>query len=209
MAKPDTIFKKIGLLGSSQIKYFPLELLENEGLTPELLSCNPTRAGEIISSGKLEQVTTSIFENHIDLDAVFIFCGANDIYSGCRPIAIADDIMYIAEEIYLTGLEPIIMPIINRDKPRNMEVDEFNAIRNSINRALRDTYKKRNFRYRVLDINKLQLDKYDGVHLTNYSYRILSRAIAEQMIKLTISSLTTEGIHRLNNSEYIVQYTDL
>ena len=206
MAQQDVIFKKIGLLGSSQIKYFPLELLEEEGLTPIKLSYSPTRACDIIQSGKLDEITTDIIENFIDIDAIFMFCGANDIYSGCKPKVIADNIMYIAEVIYNTGLEPIVMPIINRNKPRNMEVEEFNAIRNSINRAIRNNYKKENFRYRVLDINKLQLDERDGVHLTNYSYRILSRAIAEQMIKLTISNLTTEGVHRLNNSEYVVEY---
>ena len=203
LSKPKS-FKKIGLFGSSHIKRFPSEMLKKLGLKPQKLSFNPKRADTIISSGRLDRVITRIIEDFIDLDAVFIFAGGNDIYSGCDPRTITDNILYIAKEFESIGVEPIIMPIINREKPWNMEEEEYNSIRYSINRRLREQSRKQHLRYRVLPLHYLRLE--DGVHLTNNSYERLSLAIRKQMVNLTMSSLRAEGNYRFNETEYDVEY---
>ena len=201
----DKIYKNIGLVGSSQIKWFPTELLKQQGLRPIKLSHKPTNTQDLIKSGKLEKVVQDIIENHHQLDAVFLFIGANDIHRKCSPRRIINNIISIANEFANIGVEPIIMPIINREKPWGMNEDHFNTIRNSINRGLRNFYQRRGKFLRVMNINNLTL-KSDGVHLTYSSYKHLSRSIAHQMRQLTISNLRTTGRHRLNNSEYSVQY---
>ena len=151
-------------------------------------------------------VITRIIEDFIDLDAVFIFAGGNDICSGCDPSTIADNILYIAREFEAIGVEPIVMPIINRERPWNMKEEEYNTIRYSINRRLRDQSKKQRLRYRVLPLHYLRLE--DGVHLTDNSYEKLSLAIRKQMVNLTMSSLRAEGNYRFNETEYDVEFVN-
>ena len=97
------------------------------------------------------------------------------------------------------------MPVINRAKPREMEEEEFDMIRNSINRTLRNYYKGQKQRYRVLPLSYLRLEE-DGVHLTDSSYEKLSLAIRRQAINITTSKLRTEGKYRFNETEYNIEF---
>ena len=198
-------FKKLGLVGSSQIEKYPLELLEDQSLEPIMLSSSPKNARDLINSGKLEQIIDEIIEHHHDMDAVFIFIGGNDVRKHCKVTEIASNIKDIAEKFNSIGVEAIIMPLINRNKPSGIEVPQYTKIRNSINRWLRKFYRNNRKRYTVLNIDNLDLRR-DGVHLTRYSYRRISRAIKNQMDALTNSNLRTPGVHRFDESEYMVEY---
>ena len=70
---------KLGLVGSSQVRYYPVDTLKNENLEPIILSTDPKNAKEIIETGKLDERISTTIDQHQDMDAVFIFVGGNDV----------------------------------------------------------------------------------------------------------------------------------
>ena len=176
---------KLGLVGSSQIENYPLDLLEEKNLEPIMLSSDPKNAKEIVNSGKLDEIIISTIEQHQDMDAVFIFVGGNDVKKHCEVSEIGNNILEIAESFYNIGIEPIIMPLINRQNPLGISVDKYNMIRNSVNRFIRRYYQRNGQRHNVLNLDNLDLQP-DGVHLLRSSYCEISRAI-----KIKINILTT------------------
>ena len=70
---------KLGLVGSSQVRYYPVDTLKNENLEPIILSTDPKNAKEIIETGKLDEIISTTIDQHQDMDAVFIFVGGNDV----------------------------------------------------------------------------------------------------------------------------------
>ena len=127
---------KLGLVGSSQIENYPLDLLEEKNLEPIMLSSDPKNAKEIVNSGRLDEIIDTTIEQHQDMDAVFIFVGGNDVKEHCKVSEIGRNILEIAERFYDIGIEPIIMPLINRDNPLGITVPKYNMIRNSVNRFI-------------------------------------------------------------------------
>ena len=178
---------KLGLVGSSQIENYPLDLLEEKNLEPIMLSSDPKNAKEIVNSGRLDEIIDTTIEQHQDMDAVFIFVGGNDVKEHCKVSEIGRNILEIAERFYDIGIEPIIMPLINRDNPLGITVPKYTMIRNSINRFIRRFYQRNGKRYNVINLDNLDL-KTDGVHLRRSSYREISRAI-----KIKMNILTTSG----------------
>ena len=178
---------KLGLVGSSQIENYPLDLLEEKNLEPVMLSSDPKNAKEIVNSGRLDEIIDTTIEQHQDMDAVFIFVGGNDVKEHCKVSEIGRNILEIAERFYDIGIEPIIMPLINRDNPLGITVPKYTMIRNSINRFIRRFYQRNGKRYNVINLDNLDL-KTDGVHLRRSSYREISRAI-----KIKMNILTTSG----------------
>ena len=178
---------KLGLVGSSQVEKYPLELLEDQDIDPIMLSSSPKNAKDIVYSGRLDEIIHSTIEQHPDMDAVFIFVGGNDVKKHSEVREIAMNILEIAERFEDIGIDPIIMPLINRENPSGILVPKYTKIRNSINRFIRRYYQKNNKRYNVINIDNLDL-KPDGVHLTRSSYRKISRAIKIQMNYLTTSN---------------------
>ena len=178
---------KVGLVGSSQIENYPLDTLEEDNLEPIMLSSDPKNAKEIVNSGRLDEIIDTTIEQHQDMDAVFIFVGGNDVKEHCKVSEIGRNILEIAERFYDIGIEPIIMPLINRDNPSGITVPKYTMIRNSINRFIRRFYQRNGKRYNVINLDNLDL-KTDGVHLRRSSYREISRAI-----KIKMNILTTSG----------------
>ena len=178
---------KLGLVGSSQIENYPLDLLEEKNLEPIMLSSDPKNAKEIVNSGRLDEIIDTTIEQHQDMDAVFIFVGGNDVKKHCKVSEIGRNILEIAESFYNIGVEPIIMPLINRDNPLGITVEKYNMIRNSINRFIRRFYERNGKRYNVINLDNLDLQP-DGVHLRRSSYCEISRAI-----KIKMNILTTSG----------------
>ena len=178
---------KLGLVGSSQIEKYPLDLLEDQNLVPIMLSSSPKNAKDIVNSGRLDEIIESTIKQHHDMDAVFIFVGGNDVKKHSEVREIAMNILEIAERFNDIGIEPIIMPLINRENPSGILVPKYTKIRNSINRFIRKFYQKNNKRYNVINLDNLDL-KTDGVHLRRSSYREISRAI-----KIKMNILTTSG----------------
>ena len=115
---------------------------------------------------------------------MFIFVGGNDVKPNSEVREIASNILQIAERFEDIGIPPIIMPLMNRDSPLGISVPKYTMIRNGINRLIRRHYQRNFQRYNVFNMENLQL-KPDGVHLTRWSYRKLSRAIKIQMNYLT------------------------
>ena len=171
---------KLGLVGSSQVRYYPMDTLENEDLQPIILSTDPTRAREIIETGKLDEIISTTLDQHQDMDAVFIFVGGNDVRENSEVSEIGDNILTIAESFYKIGIEPIVMPLINRQNPLGISVYKYNMIRNSVNRFIRRWYKRNGQRHNVLNLDDLKLQE-DGVHLLRESYCEISRAIRIKM----------------------------
>ena len=178
---------KLGLVGSSQIENYPLDLLEEKNLEPIMLSSDPKNAKEIVNSGRLDEIIDTTIEQHQDMDAVFIFVGGNDVKEHCKVSEIGRNILEIAERFYDIGIEPIIMPLINRDNPLGITVPKYTMIRNSINRFIRRFYQRNGKRYNVINLDNLDLQP-DGVHLRRSSYYEISRAI-----KIKMNILTTSG----------------
>ena len=178
---------KLGLVGSSQVEKYPLELLEDQDIDPIMLSSSPKNAKDIVYSGRLDEIIHSTIEQHPDMDGVFIFVGGNDVKKHSEVREIAMNILEIAERFEDIGIDPIIMPLINRENPSGILVPKYTKIRNSINRFIRRYYQKNNKRYNVINLDNLDL-KPDGVHLTRSSYRKISRAIKIQMNYLTTSN---------------------
>ena len=171
---------KVGLVGSSQVQYFPVDTLKDANLEPIILSSDPKNAKEIIESGKLDELMISTIEQHQDMDAVFIFVGGNDVKKNCEVSEIGNNILEIAESFYNIGIEPIIMPLINRENPLGISVEKYNMIRNSVNRFIRRFYQRNGQRHNVLNLDNLDLQP-DGVHLLRSSYCEISRAIKIKM----------------------------
>ena len=171
---------KLGLVGSSQVKYYPVDTLKNENLEPIILSTDPKNAKEIIESGKLDEIISTTIDQHQDMDAVFIFVGGNDVKENSEVSEIGNNILTIAESFYNRGIEPIVMPLINRQNPLGISVDKYNMIRNSVNRFIRRWYKRNGQRHNVLNLDNLKLQE-DGVHLLRESYCEISRAIRIKM----------------------------
>ena len=178
---------KLGLVGSSQIEKYPLDLLEVQNFVPIMLSSSPKNAKDIVYSGRLDEIIHSTIEQHPDMDAVFIFVGGNDVKKHSEVREIAMNILEIAERFEDIGIDPIIMPLINRENPSGILVPKYTKIRNSINRSIRKYYQRNYKKYNVINIENLDL-KPDGVHLTRRSYRKISRAIKIQMNYLTTSN---------------------
>ena len=178
---------KLGLVGSSQIEKYPLDLLEDQNLVPIMLSSSPKNAKDIVNSGRLDEIIESTIKQHHDMDAVFIFVGGNDVKKHAEVRDIAMNILEIAERFNDIGIEPIIIPLINRENPSGILVPKYTKIRNSINRFIRKFYQKNNKKYNVINLDNLDL-KTDGVHLRRSSYREISRAI-----KIKMNILTTSG----------------
>ena len=178
---------KLGLVGSSQIEKYPLDLLEDQNFVPIMLSSSPKNAKDIVYSGRLDEIIHNTIEQHPDMDGVFIFVGGNDVKKNSEVREIASNILEIAERFEDIGIPPLIMPLINRDNPSGILVPKYTKIRNSINRLIRRYYQRNYKRYNVINIENLDL-KPDGVHLTRSSYRKISRAIKIQMNYLTTSN---------------------
>ena len=178
---------KLGLVGSSQIEKYPLDLLEDQNFVPIMLSSSPKNAKDIVYSGRLDEIIHSTIEQHPDMDAVFIFVGGNDVKKHSEVREIAMNILEIAERFEDIGIDPIIMPLINRENPSGILVPKYTKIRNSINRLIRRYYQRNYKKYNVINIENLDL-KPDGVDLTRRSYRNISRAIKIQMNYLTTSN---------------------
>ena len=145
---------KLGLVGSSQIENYPLDTLEEKNLEPIMLSSDPKNAKEIVNSGKLDEIIISTIEQHQDMDAVFIFVGGNDVKKHCNVSEIGKNILEIAESFYNIGIEPIIMPLINRENPLGISVEKYNMIRNSVNRFIRRFYQRNGQRHNVLNLDQ-------------------------------------------------------
>ena len=174
----------VGLVGDSTVEHFPLEYLEDQDIDPIMLSSSPKKARNIVYSGRLDDIIHYTLEQHPDLDGVFIFVGGNDVKPNSEVREIASNILQIAERFEDIGIPPIIMPLMNRDSPLGISVPKYTMIRNGINRLIRRHYQRNFQRYNVFNMENLQL-KPDGVHLTRWSYRKLSRAIKIQMNYLT------------------------
>ena len=198
-------FKKLGLIGSSHVKRWPLELLRGYGLVPHKISFNPKTAEGVASEGNLTKLIDDIIENFFEVDVIIIFLGGNDINKECNPMTITQNIIKIADRIEEIGIKVIIMPVINREKPMGIEKEVYITIRNKINRELRKYYKTKGVAKSVINRNNYELDT-KGVHLTYHSYKILSRVIANYLNEMTMRSLKTEGRHRLDSTEYSIQY---
>ena len=171
---------KLGLVGSSQVRYYPVDTLKNENLEPIILSTDPTRASEIIETGKLHEIISTTLDQHRDMDAVFIFVGGNDVRVTSDVREIGENILTIAESFSNRGILPIVMPLINRQYPLGIGVDQYNTIRNGVNRYLRRWYRRNGQQHNVLNFNDLKLQE-DGVHLERESYCEISRAIRIKM----------------------------
>ena len=184
LGRPKQLFRKIrrmrrlklGLVGSSQVRYYPLDTLEDEHLEPIILSTDPTRASEIIETGKLHEIISTTLDQHRDMDAVFIFVGGNDVRVTSDVREIGENILTIAESFSNRGILPIVMPLINRQYPLGISVDQYNTIRNSVNRYIRRWYRRNGQRHNVLNFNDLKLQE-DGVHLERESYCYPSRCL--------------------------------
>ena len=140
-----------------------------------------------IVAGWMKSNTTPCIEQHPDMDGVFIFVGGNDVKKHSEVREIAMNILEIAERFEDIGIDPIIMPLINRENPSGILVPKYTKIRNSINRLIRRYYQRNYKKYNVINIENLDL-KPDGVDLTRRSYRNISRAIKIQMNYLTTSN---------------------
>ena len=198
-------FCKLGLFGSSHIQQFKDEILTSESVKTYKLSYSPKSASAILKVNKTEQVINKIRKKAVELDAVLIMIGGNDIHAHCNPTTIAKNIISIANKFEQNNIEPIIVPILNRTSPRNMlHKSQYNKCRNEINSQLRSHYKTIR-QQKVLKINHLAL-KDDGVHLLESSYAILCKAILHHLDRLTTNSLKTAGSHKNGNIEYIIEY---
>ena len=119
---------KLGLVGSSQIEKYPLDLLEDQNIVPIMLSSSPKNAKDIVYSGRLDEIIHSTIEQHPDMDAVFIFVGGNDVKKNSEVREIAMNILEIAERFEDIGIDPIIMPLINRENPSGILVPKYTKI---------------------------------------------------------------------------------
>ena len=171
---------KLGLVGDSTAEHYPLEDLEDQDIDPIVLSCSPKKARDLVRSGRLDDMIHYTHENHPDLDAVFIFIGGNDVGPNCEVREILANILEIAQSFEDIGIPQIIMPLMNRDNPRGISVSKYTMIRNGVNRLIRRHYQRNFQRGVVFNMENLEL-KSDGVHLTRWSYRKLSRAIKIQL----------------------------
>ena len=168
------------MVGDSTVQYFPLELLKREGIDPIMLSCSPKRARILVHGGRLNEIIHYTHEEFPDLDAVFIFIGGNDVGPNCEVREILANILEIAQSFEDIGIPQIIMPLMNRDNPRGISVSKYTMIRNGVNRLIRRHYQRNFQRGVVFNMENLELNS-DGVHLTRWSYRKLSRAIKIQL----------------------------
>ena len=100
------------------------------------------------------------------MDAVFIFVGGNDVRVTSDVREIGENILTIAESFSNRGILPIVMPLINRQYPLGIGVDQYNTIRNGVNRYLRRKYRRNGQRHNVLNFNDLKLQE-DGVRHGN------------------------------------------
>ena len=164
----EKIYNKLGFFGSSHVEHFEDETLKKAGIKTTLLSCDPKNVQGIISTRKTERIITEIQLRHINIDAVLIMVGGNDIQKNCKPKDLFSNLLKIASLFEEINIEPIIVPLINRTQPRNVEhEDQYKMIRNRVNSNLKRYLGKRNKNI-MLKIDNLPLCS-DGVHLTSNS----------------------------------------
>ncbi len=189
----------LGLFGSSHVEQFPYEtfnLLKDFKFTikPIHISSSPKNIRAILRQDTVNKTIKHIQSNHIHLDYILILIGANDI-GYLSPEKITQGIIYIADSFTNINIQPIIVPIFNRDAPSEIPVPLYDSHRNRINRQLRNHYKRQHLT-RIISLNKLHLDG-DGVHLTYSSYRVITKSIAYHIQKSIIYHFTQlpPGIH--------------
>ena len=71
---------------------------------------------------------------------MLIMVGGNDIGSWSAK-QIAQGILYIAHRFSRINIQPIIVPIFNREAPHNITIRQYNTSRDKINHTLRKHFK--------------------------------------------------------------------
>ena len=171
----------LGLFGSSHSEKFPLHFFQrqyfNFQIQPIHISSSPKNIAAILKENTTKKAIEYIQTNNIHLDYIMILIGGNDIGQGkLNPTEIADGIIKIANSFAEINIEPVIVPIFNRKRPRKISKEEYDSDRSKINRRLAAHYKKQHVR-RIIILKNLHL-KEDGVHLVDSSYRVLAKSIA-------------------------------
>ena len=165
----------LGLFGSSHISRYPLHLFRKYNIQPKVISTSPRNIAAIERNNTVHQSIQYIETHNIKLDMILILIGANDIGS-LHPQQISDGIIRIGNSFNKINIQPIIVPIFNRESPRNISKALYETHRNRINKLLRLHYKKQHSHI-IMETPNLHLEK-DGVHLAIQGYKALTKAIA-------------------------------
>ena len=195
--------KTIGLFGSSIIAHYPLEMFKAHHIHPIIISTSPKNIASIIKFNSLEKAITLIQTQQYKLDYILILVGSNDI-GKLTPTKIIQELIHIADTFSNINITPIIVPMMNREAPRYITTQEYRRDRNKINKKLKAHYKAQKLP-RILKLRNLHL-KDDGVHLTDSSYKVLSKAISFHIKQIDIKDHIFQfppGHYRdLNNNEH-------
>lgn len=175
-----TILKKVVLFGHSYVKYLPTDP------RPVTLPDNPKEAFTVkpvyVSGGRVATVRqTEEFQFVLDYkpDVTYLIFGGNDIDKQTHPKTLAQHREQLAQEIESrTGGIVRIVGIESRTNPWYVTPEEFNKIKNSINRFLKKVFPWSKVRYSSMNMSKEELTC-DGVHLNREGCQALVKRLVE------------------------------
>ena len=200
--------KVLGLLGSSIIEHYPLDLFKEFNIHPIVISTSPKNLEQLTTHRTFNKTITHIKSLKVKLDYMLILIGSNDV-GRLKSKEILEKLIYIAETLNNMNITPIIAPLINRKFPRFTTADTYAATKNLVNKKIKMHYRKLK-KPRILKLRVLKLEK-DGVHLPKSSYNVITRAISVHIQQLNIQ----QHIFKLppghykdlnNNEEYIIEH---
>ena len=103
-------------------------------------------------------------------DLTILFIGGNDIYDGCVPSRITNDIQNVIEQIHEYCESQIAFVLVEHRNPPprnrfNVSADQYNRVSNIINNRLKRKYKNKSYmRFLSVGAKPFQDGVTDGVH---------------------------------------------
>ena len=187
----------VGFFGISHVKKINQKHYNKYNIQVHKLSAKPTKIPKIINQKVVEKTIENIQNKNLELDCIVILLGDNDIGAE-HPKYIFKNIIKISETFEDKNYQTIIVPILNRKKPKKISTKQYKTNRNYINKQLRKYYKQKKIN-KILKIRDLALGK-DGVHLKESSYKILAKSIKfhleniapKKLLKLPPNTYTDE-----------------
>ena len=121
--------KVLGLLGSSIIEHYPLDLFKEFNIHPIVISTSPKNLEQLTTHRTFNKTITYIKSLKVKLDYILILVGSNDVRR-LKPKEIKEKLIYIAETFSNVNITPIIAPLIYRKSPWFTTPDIYAATKN-------------------------------------------------------------------------------
>ena len=124
--------------------------------------------GAKVSSFETNNIFREVLEWSHDLTILFL--GGNDIYDGCVPSRITNDIQNVIEQIHEYCESQIAFILVEHRNPPprnrfNVSADQYNRVSNNINNRLKRKYKSKSYvRFLSVGAKPFQNGVTDGVH---------------------------------------------